>query len=32
MRKFLIKVSYTMLPLWLLAVAAVVWFSLFVCP
>lgn len=32
MRKFLIKVSYTLLPLWLLAVAAVVWFSLFVCP
>lgn len=32
MRKFLIKLSYTLLPLWLLAVAAVVWFSLAVCP
>ena len=32
MRKFLIKISYTLLPLWLLAVAAVTWFSLFVCP
>lgn len=32
MRKFLIKISYTLLPLWLLAVAAVTYFSLCIVP
>jgi len=32
MKKFLIKISYTLLPLWLLLVAGVIWFSLCICP
>ena len=32
MKKFLIKISYTLLPLWLLAVISVSYFSLVVCP
>ena len=32
MRKFLIKISYTLLPLWLVLVAGVTYFSLYICP
>ena len=32
MKKFLIKISYTLLPLWLVAVITVSYFSLVVCP
>lgn len=32
MKKFLIKITYTLLPLWLLAVAGVCYFTLVVCP
>jgi len=32
MKKFLIKISYTLLPVWLLAVLGVSYFSIFVCP
>ncbi len=32
MKKFLIKISYTLLPLWLILVAGVTYFSLNICP
>ena len=32
MKKFLIKIAYTLLPVWLLAVAGVCYFTLVICP